>query len=102
MGSDVRALFLDRELTADFIAMDVTILRLHSLSVREVDIPRSFRRRGYRSGGAFFETECEACFGSFKALATHVLRHHRQMETVSRLGSHESVASLSCGLWREM
>ena len=34
---------------------------------------------------AVLETECEACFGSFKALATHVLRHHRQMETVSRL-----------------
>ena len=32
-----------------------------------------------------FETECEACFGSFVALATHVLRHHRHMETVSGL-----------------
>ena len=33
MGCDVRAFFFDRELTAGFIAMDVTILRLRSLSV---------------------------------------------------------------------
>ena len=32
-----------------------------------------------------FDDQCEAKFESFKALATHVLRHHRQMETVSRL-----------------
>ena len=33
MGRDVRALFLDRELAEDFVAMDVTILRLRSLAV---------------------------------------------------------------------
>ena len=27
----------------------------------------------------------EACFGSFEDLATHVLRHHKQVERVSRL-----------------
>ena len=31
---------------------------------------------------------------------THVLRHHRQMETVSS-GSYKSVPSLSCDLWRQ-
>ena len=31
-----------------------------------------------------FDEQCEALFESFKALATHVLRHHRQMEMVSR------------------
>ena len=31
-----------------------------------------------------FDEQCEARFLSFKALATHVLRHHRQMELVSR------------------
>ena len=31
-----------------------------------------------------FDEQCEARFESFKALATHVLRHHRQMEMVSR------------------
>ena len=30
-----------------------------------------------------FDDQCEAKFESFKALATHVLRHHRQVETVS-------------------
>ena len=34
MGSDVRTLLLDRELTAVLVAMDVTILRLRSLSVQ--------------------------------------------------------------------
>ena len=31
-----------------------------------------------------FDEQCEARFESFKALATHVLPHHRQMELVSR------------------
>ena len=90
MECDVRALFLDRELAADFRATDVTVLRFQSLTVpipfrrgaskRRRATPRSFLRKGCR-----FDAECEACFGSIKALATHVLRHHRQMETVSRL-----------------
>ena len=75
------------------LAIDVTILRLQSLSVQvppwgfqevaghltelsEEEVPQ------WR---CCFETECEAYFGSFQALVTHVLRHHRQMETVSRL-----------------
>ena len=45
------------------------------------DTPRSCLKKVCRSGGK----ECEASFGSVKALATHVLGHHRQMETVSRL-----------------
>ena len=31
-----------------------------------------------------FDEQCEARFESFKGLATHVLRHHRQMEVVSQ------------------
>ena len=31
-----------------------------------------------------FDEQCEARFESFKAQATHVLRHHRQMDVVSR------------------
>ena len=33
MGRDVSALFLDRELAEEFVAMDVTIKRLRSLAV---------------------------------------------------------------------
>ena len=49
MGSDVRALFFwTAELTADFIAMDVTILRLQSLSVQVP--PRGFQEvAGHRT-----------------------------------------------------
>ena len=81
MGIDVRPLFLDRELATDFIATDVTILRLQSLAVQVP--PWGFHE--VAQWRCCFETECEASFGSFKALATHVLRHHRQIETVSRL-----------------
>ena len=94
MGSDVRAsLFWTANLTADFIAMDVTVLRFQSLSVHVP--PWGFQEvaghstdlseEGVPQWRCCLETECEACFGSFKALATHVLRHHRQMVTVSRL-----------------
>ena len=49
MGRDVRALFLNRELAEDFVAMDVTILRLRSLAV-EVP-PLDFREEtGHPSG----------------------------------------------------
>ena len=34
MGKDVRALFLDRELADDFVAIDVSVLRLQSLSTQ--------------------------------------------------------------------
>ena len=34
MGKNVRALFLDRELAADFVAIDVSVLRLQSLSTQ--------------------------------------------------------------------
>ena len=34
MGKNVRALFLDRELAADFVATDVSVLRLQSLSTQ--------------------------------------------------------------------
>ena len=84
---------MDREQTADFIAMDVTTLHLQSLASPRVlrDTPRSFLRRP--QWRCCFETEC----GSFKSLATHVLRHHRQMETVSRL-----VVTNQCPACREV
>ena len=93
MGRDVRALFLDRELAEDFVTIDVTMLRLQSLVV-EVP-PRDFREEAghpmelseerVTQWRCCFDERCEARFESFKALATHVLRHHRQMEMVSRL-----------------
>ena len=93
MGKDVRALFLDRELAADFVAIDVSVLRLQSLSTQvppwdfreEVGHPMEVSQEGVPQWRCCFDDLCEARFESFKALATHVLRHHRQMETVSRL-----------------
>ena len=93
MGKDVRALFLDRELADDFVAIDVSVLRLQSLSTQvppwdfreEVGHPMEVSQDGVPQWRCCFDDQCEANFESFKALATHVLRHHRQMETVSRL-----------------
>ena len=93
MGKNVRALFLDRELAADFVAIDVSVLRLQSLSTQvppwdfreEVGHPMEVSQEGVPQWQCCFDDQCEAKFESFKALATHVLRHHRQMETVSRL-----------------
>ena len=93
MGKDVRALFLDRELAADFVATDVSVLRLPSLSTQvtpwdfreEVGHPMEVSQEGVPQWRCCFDDQCEAKFESFKALAKHVLRHHRQMETVSRL-----------------
>ena len=81
MGRDVRALFLDRELAEDFVAMDVTILRLRSLAVEVA--PWDFREEAGHPMELSEEgvTQWRCCFDE---LATHVLRHHRQMEMVSR------------------
>ena len=92
MGRDVFALFLDREVAEDFVAMDVTILRLRSLAVEvppwdfreEAGHPVELSEEGVPQWRCCFDEQCEARFESFKALATHVLRHHRQMEVVSR------------------
>ena len=92
MGRDVRALFLDRELAEDFVAMDVTMLRLRSLAVEvppwdlreEAGHPMELSEEGVPQWRCCFDEQCEARFESFKALATHVLRYHRQMEMVSR------------------
>ena len=93
MGKDVRALFLDRELADDFAAIDVSVLRLQSLATqvppwdfrREAGHPTEVSQEGVPMWRCCFDDQCEAKFESFKALATHVLRHHRQMETVSRI-----------------
>ena len=93
MGKDVRALFLDRELAADFVAIDVSVLRLQSLSTQvppwdfreEVGRPMEVSQEGVPQWRCCFDDRCEARFESIKAPATDVLRHHRQMETVSRL-----------------
>ena len=92
MGRDVRALFLDRELAEDFVAMDVTILRLRSLAVEvppwdfreEAGHPVELSEEGVPQWRCCFDEQCEARFESFKALATHVFRHHRHEEVVSR------------------
>ena len=89
MGWDVRALFLDRELAEDFVAMDVTVLRLRSLAVEvppwdfreEAGHPVELSEEGVPQWRCCFDERCEALFESFKALATHV-RHHRQVEVV--------------------
>ena len=92
MGRDVRALSLDRELAEVFVSMDVTMLRLRSLAVevppwdfREAaGHPLELSEEGVPQRKCCFDEQCEARFKSFKALATRVLRHHRQMEMVSR------------------
>ena len=92
VGRDVRALFLDRELAEDFVAMDVTIIRLRSLAVElppwdfreEAGHPVELSEKGVPQWRCCFDEQCEARFESSKALATHVLRHDRQMEVVSR------------------
>ena len=92
MVRDVTALFLYRGLAEDFVAMDVTILRLRSLAVEvppwdfreEAGHPVELSEEGVPQWRCCFDEQCEARFESFKALARHVLRHHRQMEVVSR------------------
>ena len=82
IGRDVRALFLDRELAEDVVAMDVTILRLRSLAVEvppwdfreEAGHPVELSEAGVPQWRCCFDEQCEARFESFKALATHVLR----------------------------
>ena len=64
---------MDRERTADFIAMNITILRLQSLSVQVP--PWGFQEVAGHPTELSEEVpqrRCEACFGSFKVLATHV------------------------------
>ena len=45
-----------------------------------------------------FDDQCEAKFESFKALATHVLRHHRQIEDGVQTCPHESVSCVFGGV----
>ena len=68
--------------------MDATILRLRSLAVEvppwdfreEAGHPVELPEEGVPQWRCCFDEQCEARFESFKALATRVLRHHRQME----------------------
>ena len=74
MGKDVRALFLDRELAADFVAIDVSVLRLLSLSTQvppwdfreEVGHPMEMSQEGVPQWRCCFDDQCEAKFESFK------------------------------------
>ena len=78
MGKDVRALFLDRELADDFVAIDVSVLRLQSLSTQvppwdfreEVGHPMEVSQEGVPQWRCCFDDQCEAKFESFKALAS--------------------------------
>ena len=107
MGRDVRDLVLDRELAEDFVSMDVTMLRLRSLAVEvppwdfreEAGHPMELSEEGVPQCRRCFDEQCEARTESFKALATHVLRHHRQNGGGVSIGDHKSVSSLPCGLW---
>ena len=86
------SLFLIRELAEDFVSMDVTIPRLRSLAVEvppwdfreEAGHPVELSEEGVPQRRFCFDEQCDARFESFKALATHVVRHHRQMEMVCR------------------
>ena len=106
MGRDVRDLVLDRELAEDFVSMDVTMLRLRSLAVEvppwdfreEAGHPMELSEEGVPQCRRCFDEQCEARTESFKALATHVLRHHRQNGGGVSIGDHKSVSSLPCGL----
>ena len=92
MGRDVRPFLLDRELAEDFVAVDVTMLRLRSLAVEvpqwdfreEVGHPVELSEEGVPQWRCCFDEQYEARFEPFKAQTTPVLRHHRQMEVVSR------------------
>ena len=104
VGRDVRALFLDRELAEEFVAMDVTILRLRSLAV-EVP-PWDFREEaghevelseeGVPQWRCCFDEQCEARFEWFNACVAS----QTNGGGVS-IGDHKSVSSLPCGLWRQ-
>ena len=106
MGKDVRALFLDRELADDFVAIDVSVLRLQSLSTQvppwdfreEVGYPMEVSQEGVPQWRCCFDDQCEAKFESFKALATHVLRHHRQNGDGVQTCTHQSVSSMFGGV----
>ena len=93
LGRDVRALFLWIASWRRILSQwDVTILRLRSLAVEvppsdireEAGHPVELSEEGVPQWRCCFDEQCEARYESFKALATHVLRHHRQMEVVSR------------------
>ena len=73
MGKNVRALFLDRELAADFVEIDVSVLRLQSLSTQvppwdfreEVGHPMEVSQEGVPQWRCCFDDQCEAKFESF-------------------------------------
>ena len=65
--------FLDRELAADFVAVDVSVLRLQSLSTQvppwdfreEVGHPMEVSQEGVPQWRCCFDDQCEAKFESF-------------------------------------
>ena len=69
--------------------MDVTILHLQSLSMQvpPAGHPTELSEEGVPQWRCCVETESEACFGSFKALAT-------QNGDSVQTGSHKSMPSL--------
>ena len=90
MGKDVRALFLDRELAADLSRLTFRCCafcrcRLLGTSGRKLVTQWKCRKKECHSGGVALTISVRRSLSPLRALATHVLRHHRQMETVSRL-----------------
>ena len=107
MGRDVRALFLDRELAEDFVAMDVTILRLRSLAVEvppwdfreEAGHPVELSEEGVPQWRCCFDEQCEARFESFKGSGNARVAASQTNGGGVSIGDHKSVSSLPCGLW---
>ena len=93
-----RALFLDRQLSADLKAMDVTTLRLQSLAVQippwgfqEVaGHPTELSEEGVPQA-VLLETECEACFGSFKGSGDARVKTPQTDGDSVQIGSYKSV-----------
>ena len=90
VGCDVRALFAGSNWRQTLSPL-TSLFCVFSLSVQvppwgfqeAAGHPTELSEEGVPQWRCRFDAECEACFGSFQALATHVLRHHRQLETVS-------------------
>ena len=83
MGSDVRVFFLKkRELTADFIATDVTILHASSIAVGAVSTVHPTEHSG--EGGA--------------AVAVLFLNRRRSVGVMMRQSQHKKLRANLCGV----
>ena len=100
MERDVRALFLDRELAAEFVAIDLTVLRLQSLSMQvppwEAGHPMEASQEGVPQWRCCFDDQCEAKFDSGDACSATPQTNGDGVQ----IGTHQSVSCVFGGLWR--